>query len=72
MNHNMPSGYERKFAEFIRLCRESKANGIPNIVVGFPSALGDNYEEVIESLSRLADAGLTLNIAARNPDPGQN
>jgi hypothetical protein len=68
----MPPGYETKFADFIRMCRESKANGVPNIVVGFPSALGDNYEEVIESLSRLADAGLTLNIATRNPDPRQN
>jgi hypothetical protein len=38
----------------------------------FPSALGDNYEKVIESLSRPADAGLTLNIADRNPDPQQN
>jgi hypothetical protein len=72
MNHNLAPGYETKFADFIRLCQESKANGVPNIVVGFPSALGDNYAEVIESLSRLADAGLTLNIAARIPDPRQN
>ena len=51
MNHNMPSGYERQFADFIRLCQESNANGVPNIVAGFKS-----------------NAGLTLNIAARNPD----
>jgi hypothetical protein len=68
----MPTGYERKFADFIRLCRETKAKGIPNIVVAFPSALGDNYAEIIESLSRLADSGLTLNIAGRNPDPRHN
>ena len=72
MNHDMPPGYETKFADLIRLCKETKAKGIPNIVVGFPSALGDNYEEVIESLSRLADSGLTLNIAGRNPDPRHN
>ncbi|MGH7967985.1 MAG: hypothetical protein ACREIC_04585 [Limisphaerales bacterium] len=52
--------------------RESKANGVPNIVVGFASALDDNYQEIIESLSRLADAGLTLHIAGRNPDSRHN
>jgi hypothetical protein len=67
MNHNMPSGYERQFADFIRLCQESNANGVPNIVAGFPRPW-ENYEKVIENLSRPADAGLTLNIAARNPD----
>ena len=72
MNHDTPPGYEKKFADFIRLCRESKANGVPNIVVGFPLALGDNYPEIIESLSRLADAGLTLNIAGRHPDSRHN
>jgi hypothetical protein len=72
MNHDSPPGYEKKFADFIRLCRESKANGVPNIVVGFPSALGDDYREIIESLSRLADAGLALNIACRNPDSRHN
>jgi hypothetical protein len=54
------------------LCRESKANGVTNIVVGFPSALGDNYPEIIESLSPLADAGLTLDIAGQNPDSRHN
>jgi len=28
--------YQRKFVDFIRLCQESKANGVLNIVVGFP------------------------------------
>lgn len=72
MNHDTPPGYEKKFADFIRLCSESQANGISKVVVGFPSALGDNYQEIIESLSRLADAGLTLSIAGRNPDSRHN
>lgn len=72
MNDDALAGYERKFADFIRLCGETKAQGISNIVVGYPLALGDNYEEVMESLSRLADASLTLSIAARNPDVRHN
>jgi hypothetical protein len=72
MNHDTSPGYERKFADIIRLCRESKANGVPNIMIAFPSALGDDYQEVIESLSRLADAGLTLHIVSRNPDSHRN
>ncbi len=60
-----PPGYEKKFADFIRLCSEAKAKGATEVVVAFPWVLGDTYEEVIESLSRLADAGLLLHIAAR-------
>ena len=62
---NPPPGYEKKFADFIRLCSEAKAKGTAQIVIGYPWALGDNYEELIESLSRLADAGLTLHVGAR-------
>jgi dihydrodipicolinate synthase/N-acetylneuraminate lyase len=68
---NTPPGYERKFADFIRLCAEAKANGTSQVVVAYPWVLGDNYEEVIESLSRLADAGLSLNVVAR-ADPNHN
>ena len=70
--HQTPPGYERKFADFIRLCAETKAKGVTNVIVAFPWVLGDNYEEVIESLSRLADAGLTLHIGARAQSPGRN
>jgi hypothetical protein len=35
-----------------------------------PEMLGDDYAEVIESLSRLADAGLRLNIRERSPAGG--
>ena len=62
---NMPSGYENKFADFIRLCSEAKAKGATQVTVAFPWVLGDTYKEVIESLSRVADAGLLLQIAAR-------
>jgi DNA repair photolyase len=70
--HKTPPNYEKKFAEFIRLCDEAKAKGINTIVINFPWVLGDNYEEIIESLSRAADAGLALHIAARKDWPSQN
>ena len=62
---NAPSGYEKKFADFIKLCAETKAKGATQVTVAFPWVLGDTYKEVIESLSRVADAGLLLQIAAR-------
>lgn len=62
----MPSHqYEAKFASFIRLCSDAKESGIEVVAISHPSALGDTYEELIESLSRLADAKLTLAIASR-------
>ena len=72
MNPNTPPGYEIKFAEFIRLCAELKAKGLTEMVVAYPWALGDNYEELIESLSRVADAGLSLHIAGSKDWPSRN
>ncbi|HEY3856433.1 MAG TPA: hypothetical protein VGO67_18775 [Verrucomicrobiae bacterium] len=67
-----PPGYERKFADFIKLCSEAKSAGTTQVAVGYPWVLGDTYEELIESLSRLADAGLSLHIAARKDWLSQN
>jgi hypothetical protein len=72
MNDTFVPEYEKKFADFIRMCSELKAKGVPQIVVASPTALGDTYAEMIESLSRIADAGLTLHIAAREPRPSRN
>jgi hypothetical protein len=68
----VPSGYEKKFADFIRLCSEAKAKGVSQVTVAYPWVLGDTYEELVESLSRLADMGLSLHIAARKDWPRQN
>lgn len=67
-----PEHYEEKFADFIRMCADLKAQGVKQVVVANPKSLGDTYEEVIESLSRLAEAGLALHVAAREPQPGRN
>ena len=69
---NAPSGYEKKFADFIRLCSEAKAKGATQVTVAFPWVLGDTYEEVIENLARLADARLLLQIAARENMASRN
>lgn len=61
-----PAGYEEKFSDFIRMCSEAKAQGVEVVLVATPGVLGDDYGEVMESLSRLADAGLALRVAARN------
>ena len=67
-----PGGYEKKFGDFIRLCAETKAAGVKQVVVAYPWVLGDNYEEVIESLSRLADAGLALRVQGRAQSASRN
>ena len=55
--------YESKFAGFIRSCEEAKSTGADCVLINHPLVLGDNYEEMIESLSRLASANVALRIA---------
>lgn len=70
---NTPLGYEQKFASFIQMCSEAKAKGAEEVIIASPSALGDTYEEVIESLSRLANAELRLHVVGRmRPGVSQN
>jgi hypothetical protein len=63
--HTTPAGYEKKFADFIKMCEKAKADGIQQVVVAAPWVIGDNYDEIIESLARLADAKLALLVAGR-------
>ena len=67
-----PPGYEKKFADFIKLCSEAKAKGATQVTVAYPWVLGETHDELVESLSRLADAELLLNIVARKDWPSQN
>lgn len=69
---NTPPNYEKKFAGFIKLCSDAKAQGLSQVSVAYPWVLGDNYDELVESLSRLADADLQLHIAARKDRSGLN
>ncbi len=65
MPHATPAGYEQKFENFIKMCAKAKAEGVSEVLIARPWVIGDTYDEVIESLSRLADAGLALHIAKR-------
>jgi dihydrodipicolinate synthase/N-acetylneuraminate lyase len=67
MPRSLPLNYETKFAEFIRMCRDAKQSGLKVIMVAHPSVIGDNYEEVIESLSRLSEANLSFHAAKPEP-----
>lgn len=48
-----PSHYQQKFADFIRLLAETEED---IILVNHPHVLGDTFEEIVESLNRIADA----------------
>ena len=65
MPRTIPPGYESKYAEFIRLCAETKAENIGHVIIAEPWVLGDTYDEIIESLTRLAEAGLALQVGSR-------
>ena len=61
---NYPRQYETKFASFIQICQQAKRDHVPTLIVANPQVLGDTYEELIESLSRLSDAKLSLQIVS--------
>lgn len=63
--NNKSEPYEKKFASFIKMCNKAKHDNIPTVIISHPRVLGDNYEEIVESLSRLAEVGLLLQITSR-------
>jgi len=58
--------YAIKFKAFIEMCQEAKQTGVNHVIVHHPEVLGDTYAELVESLNRLADAGLMLMILPQN------
>jgi hypothetical protein len=64
MKHKNRANYEAKFADFIELCQKAKSEGVQTVIVAAPWVIGDTYDEVIESLSRLAKADLALKVAS--------
>lgn len=56
------STYEKKHASLLRRIREAKKNGVTLFVIAEPEELGKTYEEMVESLNRLAEADLNLAI----------
>jgi hypothetical protein len=58
----MPTRYETKHKDFLQRLKDAQANSITLIVISEPQELGDTYEEMVESLNRLAQADLNLAI----------
>ncbi len=61
---NLP--YDQKFSVLIEVCNDAKTEGVENVMVVCPWVIGDSYEEVVESLSRIAEAGLALLVVERD------
>lgn len=57
-----PSAYQKKFASFIQMLADTTEEVV---IVHHPQVLGDTYEELVESLDRLADAQKHLVIVPR-------
>ena len=57
--------YPSRFARLLRLVKSRKDTVV---FVAFPGVLGDTYDEIVQSLSLLAERGLHLAITA--PQPG--
>lgn len=57
--------HDEKYKEFSRLIAEADKNEIDVVVIAYPQVIGDNYEEIVENLGKIADAGLSLCIAGR-------
>ena len=54
--------YERKFSDFIKLLQETKEEVV---MIHHPEVIGDTYDEIMESLNRIADAKKQLLIVPR-------
>jgi hypothetical protein len=68
-----PAGYEEgKFAAPIkafRTARALRARGKDVVIeAAFPSVLGDNYSEILQTLSLISDAGAMLVITRPQPN----
>jgi hypothetical protein len=54
--------YEQKFRGLLAAIAEAKSQDAECLVVASPGALGDDYDEIVESLNRIAAAELSLRI----------
>ncbi len=68
-NGDTTSVYEQKFSEFLKVCEKSDPSGKDVLIIDHPEVIGDDYDEIVESLNRLGDAGLNLAIVSRKDRP---
>lgn len=69
---NAVGPYELKFATWIEAVAEANATDVEAIIIAEPWVIGDTYEEIVESLSRLGGTSLALCIAQRKPGVADN
>jgi hypothetical protein len=54
--------HEEKFAGLIAAITRAKAEGAQTLMVSSPGTLGDDYDELVENLKRVGEAGLALRV----------
>ena len=59
---------DSKFQEFDKMLDDAKMGKLDAVLISHQEVLGDNYEELIENLSRIAETGLLLGISVRKPN----
>ena len=69
---NTIAPYETKFAEWIKVVAEANATDVKAVLIAEPWVIGDTYEEIVESLSRLGGTSLALQIAQRKASASDN
>jgi hypothetical protein len=57
--------YEEKFSGLLGLCDVARDGDFQIVSVAQPEILGDDYEELVANLRRLADAGLLVTFGER-------
>ncbi len=51
---------ENKLTSFLEMCNSARRKGADRVVVASPGVLGDNCDEIKDSLNHLANFGLAL------------
>ena len=61
-----PTSYEKKYADFIRLLADEQMS---QVIISRPEDMGETYDELLESLNRIADAHKKLSILPTRDRP---
>ena len=59
---------DKKFASFDSMIEKCRRDDVDILVVAWPKVLGDNYEELLTNLEKVADAGLMLVMTGTTPE----
>jgi len=69
---NKDAPYAVKFANFVQAINDAKVTGCSTILIMEPWVIGDTYEEITESLTRLSGTGIGLQIVTAPQTPWNN